>query len=150
MEEQMSEPHLHRPTDLGTVYYFQRSHSDPMEVVNDRTMTTQQKREILADWASDRRAVRDYPALRRLDSGVLIEIDAVLSALKCLDGIRDDQARSTSQDSSPHPHHIGPGRRPAWAFWKDDDDDDPPPCPAAAVPWRPRPLLDATASLMVA
>ncbi|HEY0032318.1 MAG TPA: hypothetical protein VGB81_03550 [Devosia sp.] len=47
----MSEPHLHRPADLGTVHYFQRSHSGPMEVVNDPTMTTQQKREILADWA---------------------------------------------------------------------------------------------------
>lgn len=142
----MSTPHLDHPDTLAVVYVFKRQHSDPASVVNDPVMSTQEKREILADWASDRRAVVDHPALRRLDTGAVVDIDEVLDALKLLDEL-----------DSPDPFHGHAGdqsekrgSRKAWSFWKNDDDDDPPPCPAAVTPWKPRPLPDATGSLMVA
>ena len=58
----------------------------PHEVVSDPTMTTAEKRELLASWASDARAVPNLPALRQLDNGNLVTIDSLLRALKRLDG----------------------------------------------------------------
>jgi hypothetical protein len=40
--------------------------SDPLDVLKDPHLTTRQKREILASWASDASAVRDEPKLRWL------------------------------------------------------------------------------------
>jgi hypothetical protein len=108
-------------------------------------MSLEDKRTMLADWASDARAVRNHPAFRQLDTGVVVDIDSILSALKRLDGTEADQTMFGI--NSPNTKHLGTladeERRPLWKFWSDDDDD-PPPCPAAAVPWRPRPMLDAT------
>ena len=59
----------------------------PMEVVNDPDMTAQEKRAILASWASDASAIASCPALRapeRLKAPV--SIDAILEALCELDG----------------------------------------------------------------
>jgi hypothetical protein len=89
----------------------------PDAVVADPTMTTARKRELLASWASDARAVENAPAWRRLDHGALVAIDDVLDALKALD-------------------RVGVRRRPG----REDDDDDPPAAPAMAMP-RPLPPL---------
>jgi hypothetical protein len=40
--------------------------SDPLDVLKDPHLTTKQKREILASWASDASAVQDEPKLRWL------------------------------------------------------------------------------------
>jgi hypothetical protein len=144
----MSTSHLDRPGDIGVVHFLNQTHADPDDVVNDPDLLLQTKRELLADWASDRRAVLDHPALRRLDTGALVNIDAVLDALKRLDELEVQEAWAAL--SRPPGKTRAKPHRMTWAFWKDDDDDDPPPCPAAAVPWKPRPLLDATADLMVA
>ena len=152
MERPMSEPHSLDLGDPGTVSPTQSFHTDPFDVVTDPDLTTEQKRALLADWASDARAVLDHPALRRLDNGAIVDIDAVLAALKRLDGIELDpvaQFRAQSWRRSP----IARGRRgrhSSWRFWHRDDDDDPPTCPASAVPWKPRPTLDAMATLKVA
>ena len=58
----------------------------PMEVVNDPDMTVQEKRAILASWASDACAVEAAPDLRRPTSGPLIRFDEIMDALKRLDG----------------------------------------------------------------
>lgn len=152
MEKQMSDPRLDQPEEFGVVHHLQRHHSDPFAVVADPGMSVEDKRAMLADWASDARAVRDYPALRRLDTGAVVDINSVLSALKQLDEIGADHRNFLVK---PHSglrmvDRTDHEARPLWQFWKDDDDDDPPPCPAAARPWKPRPLLDATSSLMVA
>jgi hypothetical protein len=141
MENQMNQLRLDQPTGMGTVRFHLQQPSDPYEVVEDLDMSVTDKRALLANWASDARAVRDHPALRQLDSGAVVNIDAILSALKRLDDIQDDQISSTD---SKHPGRRLDGEtRFPWKFW-DDDDDDPPPCPAAAFPWKPRPMLDAT------
>ncbi|AMN38983.1 hypothetical protein [Rhodoplanes sp. Z2-YC6860] len=58
----------------------------PMEVVNDPDMTAQEKRAILASWASDACAVEAAPELRSPPSVPLIRFDDIMDALKCLDG----------------------------------------------------------------
>jgi hypothetical protein len=58
----------------------------PMEVVNDPDLTSQEKRAILASWASDACAVEAAPDLRRPPSGGTVKFDDVLDALKHLDG----------------------------------------------------------------
>jgi len=142
----MRTSHLDHPDAFGVIPLFKRQHIDPMGVVNDTRMSTQEKREILADWASDRRTVVDHPALRRLDTGAIVDIDTILDALKRLDSPNVTIA-GYSQSNQPPDRQ---GKRRSWSFWENDDDDDPPPCPAAAKPWKPRPMLDATRGIMVA
>lgn len=104
----------------------------PDDVLNSRALSLADKRAILASWASDAHAVPNLPAMRQLDSGAIVSIDTVLSALRTLD----------AREPAPS---LGPKRGP-WARrnvallsrWRkppgrDDGDDDPPPCPAAAL-----------------
>jgi hypothetical protein len=58
----------------------------PMEVVNDPDMTVQEKRAILASWASDACAVEASPELREPAPAALIRFDDIMDALKRLDG----------------------------------------------------------------
>jgi len=58
----------------------------PMDVVNDPDMTVQEKRAILASWASDACAVEAAPSLRRPPSAPVIRFDDIMDALKRLDG----------------------------------------------------------------
>ena len=130
-------------------------HTDPFDVVEDPGLTRDQKRELLASWASDARAVENAPALRRLDSGALVDIDSILAALKRLDGDLDQPpvARrnvAVLQPTARRRHNL-PFRlhRRLWGR-RSDDDDDPPPCPAAALPPRPMPSLEGAATAAAA
>jgi len=118
----------------------------PDDVMSNLQLTRGQKREILASWASDARAVHDMPALRQLDNGAIVRVDDVLRALSALDdNVRfgqhaPDLLRSLVQR---------PRRRPlSWAKVavrrraRDDDDDDPPPCPAIIARPPRSPLSD--------
>jgi len=58
----------------------------PMDVVKEPDMTTQEKRAILASWASDACAVEAAPDLRRPPSAPIVRFDDVMEALKRLDG----------------------------------------------------------------
>jgi hypothetical protein len=88
MENLMNQLRLDQPTGMGMVHLHAQQPSDPFSVIEDLDMSVADKRALLADWASDARAVRDHPALRQLDSGAVVNIDAILSALKRLDGIQ--------------------------------------------------------------
>ena len=104
----------------------------PDRILSHPGLTTTEKREVLAAWASDARAVPDAPALRRIDGGSVVTLDAVLSALRRLD--------PSEGSASARPATGAPGRRrltlPRLPIYlrRDDDDDDPPPSPAAAFP----------------
>ena len=119
------------------------SHAHPDEVVSDPRLSVAQKRAILASWASDARAVLNAPALRQLESGVVLHIDTILDALKALD------ADDTGAPGRLMPQRwVRPSRRRPVRSWirfmngrTDDDDDDPPPTPAAARVPRPTPSL---------
>jgi hypothetical protein len=58
----------------------------PADVVNDPDLTRNEKRAILASWASDAWAVPAAPALRQPLNSPPIPIDDILEALKRLDG----------------------------------------------------------------
>jgi hypothetical protein len=58
----------------------------PMEVVNDPDMTVQEKRAILASWASDACAIEAAPDLRRPPASPIVRFDDIMDALKQLDG----------------------------------------------------------------
>jgi hypothetical protein len=62
-----------------------------MEVVNDPDMTAQEKRAILASWASDACAVEAAPDLRQPPSAPVVRFDDILDALKRLDGEAADK-----------------------------------------------------------
>ena len=63
----------------------------PMEVVEDPDMTVQEKRAILASWASDACAVEAAPELRSPPSAPIIRFDDIIMALKRLDGEAADK-----------------------------------------------------------
>ena len=101
-------------------------------------MSTDDKRALLASWASDARAVPNCPALRRLDDGNLVLIDDVLDALKMLDGEPHHNARpSDEQTARVRTGHWSRLSRRWRRHRNDDDDDDPPTAPASAWPFNP-------------
>lgn len=128
-------------------------HSDPYDVVFDPSLTIEQKRAILASWASDARAVRDRPALRQLEDGTVLHIDKILGALKELDG---KPAPSIKAGVVQPRERLGRRRTPVRTLRRlgisrrHDDDDDPPPCPSAAKAPRPAPILSGEAALSAA
>ena len=67
---------------LNPAEYF----SSPRQVLEAPTLSPQEKRAILASWASDQYAVESVPALRELPgSHALVSVQDVLAALKQLD-----------------------------------------------------------------
>jgi len=68
----------------------------PFDVARHPTLEPEVKRAILASWASDRRAVKGQPALRRPPGARRpVSIDEVLAALRSLDGralLREDRS----------------------------------------------------------
>ena len=73
-----------RTFDLDQLLHPARAFNSPMDVVHDPDLTTQEKRAILASWASDACAVD--PELRKPPAGPLVSFDDVMDALKALDG----------------------------------------------------------------
>ena len=122
-----------------------RLFAHPDDLLSDPGLAAPEKRAILASWLSDARAVENAPALRQLDSGAVVEVDALLQALKSLDG----EHGSHPGPSSTPDRRVIRFKRGWWSkkgFWRSgpDDDDDPPPCPAAAaIPVPPSFLLAA-------
>jgi hypothetical protein len=68
----------------STLSAIQPGLTGPMEVVNNPDMTVQEKRAVLAAWASE--AVESTPELRQLTSADPVRFDDIMDALKCLDG----------------------------------------------------------------
>jgi hypothetical protein len=107
----------------------------PDDVMSNLQLTRAQKREILASWASDARAVYDMPALRQLDNGAIVRVDDVLRALRALDddGWIGQQAPAWLRPVVQRQRgRSGSWPKSALRRWSrdDGDDDDPPPCPA--------------------
>jgi hypothetical protein len=79
--------------DLDTLLHPSQAFEQPVDVVNDPDLSLNEKRAILASWASDACAVEAVPALRRPPAGKrLVPFDEVMEALRAL----DEQARPNS------------------------------------------------------
>jgi len=147
---EMTAQHITKDWLLNAPKLDWRLWAQPNHVVTDPSMALSEKRALLASWASDARAVPNYPALRQLDSGHLITIDSVLAALKRLDETTDNSDRPNRQTH----RQTATSRKGHWSrisrLWRrrssfDDDDDGPSsPAPAGIIP--PLPVLDGAAA----
>ena len=72
--------------ELGRLLHPARFFRHPRDVVQHATLTTAEKRAILASWASDACAIESVPALRQIPgSSVVVRFDDVIDALRQLD-----------------------------------------------------------------
>ena len=73
--------------DLDDLLHPAQAFSHPADVVNDPDLTLNEKRAILASWASDACAVESVPELRRAptNGGRPVAFDDVMDALRALD-----------------------------------------------------------------
>ncbi len=84
----------------------------PSEVLRASDLSREQKRAVLASWASDAFAVESAPALRLCPTGDQpVRLDDVLAALRALDA----EARAPCAPSSSRPSHLPTVRRRSFA-----------------------------------
>ena len=78
--------HLKKPFDLDDLLHPAQAFDHPRDVVNDHDLTLNEKRAILASWASDACAVEAAPALRQVPGGRrVVLVDEILESLQALD-----------------------------------------------------------------
>jgi hypothetical protein len=78
--------------DLESLLHPAQAFERPANVVSDPDLTLNEKRAILASWASDACAVEAVPALRRAPGGKTVSFDDVMEALRALDRQTGDGA----------------------------------------------------------
>lgn len=72
--------------EIDVLLHPAQTFEHPADVVHDPDLTLNEKRAILASWASDACAVEAAPALRRVPgSGRIVTVDEILEALRALD-----------------------------------------------------------------
>jgi hypothetical protein len=71
--------------DLSQLLHPAHAFGQPSEVVNDTDLTLNEKRAILASWASDACAIEAAPDLRSNASGAQVRFDDIMEALRTLD-----------------------------------------------------------------
>ncbi|MBV9555942.1 MAG: hypothetical protein JO254_02575 [Pseudolabrys sp.] len=71
--------------DLDELLHPAQAFGHPSEVVNDPDLTLNEKRAILASWASDACAVEAAPELRSAPHGSTVRFDDIMEALRSLD-----------------------------------------------------------------
>jgi hypothetical protein len=82
------------PFDLDNLLHPGRAFESPDQVVNDPYLALNEKRAILASWASDACAVEAAPELRQPPpAGPIVKFDDIMDALRKLDGHMADSPR---------------------------------------------------------
>jgi hypothetical protein len=71
--------------DFDGLLHPARAFAHPSDVVDDPDLTLNEKRAILASWASDACAAEANPLMRETDGGLSAPWDDVMDALKELD-----------------------------------------------------------------
>lgn len=88
--------------ELETLLHPAGAFAHPLDLVADPDLTLNEKRAILASWASDACAVEAAPALRRAPgSREAVSVDAILEALREL-----DKAATDSAGTAQLQHHL--------------------------------------------
>ena len=83
------------PSDLDDLLHPARAFAHPRDVVADPDLTLNEKRAILASWASDAWSVEAAPALRCVPGSERpVSVDAILEALRDLDKVSADANRA--------------------------------------------------------
>ena len=84
--------------DLDALLHPANAFAHPMDVVRDEDLTLNEKRAILASWASDACAIEAAPDLRVNSSRSVVRWDDIMDALRTLD-------RETENYAKPLPHY---------------------------------------------
>jgi hypothetical protein len=84
--------------NLDALLHPARAFAHPMDVVRDPDLTLNEKRAILASWASDACALEAAPELRINASGNVVRWDDIMDALRILD-------READRYGKPLPHY---------------------------------------------
>jgi hypothetical protein len=71
--------------DLDELLHPARAFAHPTDVVRDPDLTLNEKRAILASWASDACALEAAPDLREVPGGTRVRFDDIMDALRELD-----------------------------------------------------------------
>jgi len=71
--------------ELDTLLHPSQVYDNPSEVVNDPDLSLNEKRAILASWASDACAIEAAPSLRKSPTGRIVRFDDIMDALRILD-----------------------------------------------------------------
>jgi len=75
----------HDDFNLDELLHPANAFGHPSEVVNDPDLTLNEKRAILASWASDACAIEAAPELRARPQGSPVRFDDIMDALRMLD-----------------------------------------------------------------
>jgi hypothetical protein len=84
--------------DLDSLLHPARAFAHPSDVVRDPDLTLNEKRAILASWASGSCAVEAAPELRMSMSGNVVRWDDIMDALRTLD-------HEAARAGKPLPHY---------------------------------------------
>ena len=84
--------------DLDALLHPASAFAHPMDVVRDEDLTLNEKRAILASWASDACAIEAAPDLRVNSSRSVVRWDDIMDALRTLD-------KETENYAKPLPHY---------------------------------------------
>ena len=97
MERYHSNDHSDDAGDLDALLHPSQAFGHPSDVVRDPDLTLNEKRAILASWASDACAIEAVPTLRRLPGGKRpVPFDEVMDALRTLDAEVRQSSRGPS------------------------------------------------------
>jgi hypothetical protein len=98
VEAQTASRESGRAFDLQALLHPAGAFAEPSDVVRDPDLTLNEKRAILASWASDACAVESAPALRIAPTGTKpVTFDDVLDALRVLDGQAADYGEARAR-----------------------------------------------------
>src|SRR4051794_35848308 len=86
----MSENNTKVEFDLDSLLHPAQAFRHPKDVAKDPDLTLNEKRAILASWASDACAIEAAPALRKSPLGLPVRFDDVMDALRELDKQAED------------------------------------------------------------
>jgi len=71
--------------EIDTLLHPSQVYEHPLDVLNDPDLSLNEKRAVLASWASDACAIEAAPALRKGPNGRIVAFDEIMDALRALD-----------------------------------------------------------------
>jgi hypothetical protein len=101
--------------DLDSLLHPAQAFDHPLDVARDPDLTLNEKRAILASWASDACAVDSAPALRKAPNGRTVTFDDVIDALRSLD--------AEMQGARWKPQSRFKRKLRAWRYGRHEGDD---------------------------
>jgi hypothetical protein len=96
----LNELHGSQKGDVDSLLRPSLAFAHPSDVVNDPDLTLNEKRAILASWASDACALDAVPTLRQLPGAQRpVSFDEVMDALRALDKVARKQSAPAGRDT---------------------------------------------------